>query len=182
MDPATTFCPNLACPARGQRGQGHICLHSCKDQRGLGTECHQTCSATQGTALDRLRTSAETVSVMVTRMAHGCPLPAIVGACGSDARTVARWLARAGVQGRAVPEHRVEPPRDLGQVPADESRVKPPGGLVGMAWALRVRTRLWLTGAVSPHRALSLRRRRIAGGRRCALPRPLWVCTDGGCS
>src|SRR5438552_16904305 len=24
MDPTTTFCPNLACPARGQIGQGNI--------------------------------------------------------------------------------------------------------------------------------------------------------------
>ena len=24
MDPTTTFCPNMACPARGQTGQGNI--------------------------------------------------------------------------------------------------------------------------------------------------------------
>src|SRR5712692_11835945 len=24
MDPTTTFCPNVACPARGQTGQGNI--------------------------------------------------------------------------------------------------------------------------------------------------------------
>ena len=24
MDPTTVFCPNLACPARGQRGEGNI--------------------------------------------------------------------------------------------------------------------------------------------------------------
>ena len=33
MDPTTTFCPNLACPARGQTGQGNIGIHSCKDKR-----------------------------------------------------------------------------------------------------------------------------------------------------
>ena len=78
MDPATTFCPNLVCPARGQTGQGNIRIHSCKDQRCLCTECHKTFSATKGTALYRLRTPAETVSRVVTLMAHGCPLPAIV--------------------------------------------------------------------------------------------------------
>jgi hypothetical protein len=31
MDPATIFCPNLACPARGQTGQGHSRIHSRKD-------------------------------------------------------------------------------------------------------------------------------------------------------
>ena len=51
MDPATTFCPNLACPARGHTGQGNIRIHSCKDKRFLCTECHKTFSATKGTAL-----------------------------------------------------------------------------------------------------------------------------------
>ena len=59
MDPATTFCPHLACPASGQTGQGNIDLHSCKDQRFLCTECHKTCSARTGTAWYRLRTSAD---------------------------------------------------------------------------------------------------------------------------
>src|SRR5438093_4316482 len=64
MDPTTTFCPNLACPARGQTGQGNLGIHSCKDKRFLCTECHKTFSATKGTAFYRLRTSAETVSLV----------------------------------------------------------------------------------------------------------------------
>jgi transposase-like protein len=182
MDPATTFCPNLACPARGQTGQGNISIHSCKDRRFRCTECHKTFSARKGTALYRLRTSAETVSLVVTLMAHGCPLQAVVVAFGSEERTVARWLARAGAQGQAVHEPLVEPPRDLGQVQADELRVKTQGGLVWMALALMVSTRLWLAGAVSPQRDLSLIRRLIVRVRRCALHRPRLVCTDGLCS
>jgi transposase-like protein len=182
MDPATTFCPNLDCPARGQTGQGNIRLHSCKDHRFRCTECHKTFSATKGTALYRLRTSAETMSLVVTLMAHGCPLQAIVVAFGHDERTVAGWLARAGVQGQAVQEHLVEQPRALGQVQADEIRVKTQGGLVWMALALMVSTRLWLAGAVSPHRDLPLIRRLIERVRRCARHRPLLFCTDGLCS
>lgn len=182
MDPATTCCPNLACPARGQTGQGHIYIHSCKDQRFMCTACHKTFSARQGTALYRLRTAAETVSLVVTLIAHGGPLQAIGVAFGYDERTVACWLARAGVQGQAVHEPLVEPPRDLGQVQADEIRVKTPGGLVWMALALMVSTRLWLAGAVSPHRDLSLIRRLIERVRRCAWHRPLLVCPDGLCS
>jgi transposase-like protein/IS1 family transposase len=182
MDPATTFCPHLACPARGQTGQGNIDIHSCKDQRFMCTECHKTFSARKGTAWYRLRTSAETVSLVVTLMAHGCPLQAIVVALGYDERTVACWLARAGVQGQAVHAHVGEQPRDLGPVQADEIRVKTPGGLVWMALALMVSTRLWLAGAVSPHRDLALIRRLIERVRRCALHRPLLVCTDGLCS
>jgi transposase-like protein/IS1 family transposase len=179
MDPTTTFCPNLACPARGQSGQGNIGIHSRKDQRFLCTECHKTFSATKGTAFYRLRTAAETVTLVVTLLAHGCPPQAIVVAFGFDERTVARWMARGGVQGQAVQEHLVEQPHDLGQVQADELRIKKQGGLVWMALAMMVRTRLWLAGEVSPHRDMTLIRQLIERVRRCAAHLPLLVCTDG---
>ena len=182
MDPATTFCPRLACPARGQTGQGNIGIHSRKDKRFLCTACHKTFSATKGTALYRLRTATATVTRVVTLLAHGCPPQAIVAAFGFDERTVARWMARGGVQGQAVPEHLVEQPRDLGQVQADEIRVKKQGGIVWMALAMMIRTRLWLAGEVSEHRDMPLIRRLIERVRRCAAPRPLLVCTDGLCS
>ena len=111
MDPDIVFCPNLECPARGQAGQGNIRLHSRKAQRFLCTACHKTFTAAKGTALYRLRTPAETVSLVVTLLAHGCPLQAIVVAFGFDERTVASWGARAGVHGQAVQEHLVEQPR-----------------------------------------------------------------------
>jgi len=182
MDPTTVFCPNLACPARGHIGQGNIGIHSRKDKRFLCTACHKTFSATKGTALYRLRTSAETVSLVVTLLAHGCPPQAIVAAFGFDERTVARWMGRGGVQGQAVQQHLVEHPRDLGQVQADEIRVKKQGGIVWMALAMMVATRLWLAGEVSEHRDMPLIRRLIERVRRCALPRPLLFCTDGLCA
>jgi transposase-like protein len=182
MDPATTFCPRLACPARGQTGQGNIGIHSRKDKRFLCTACHKTFSATKGTAFYRLRTAAETVTLVVTLLAHGCPPQAIVVAFGFDERTVASWMARGGVQGQAVQEHLVEQPRDLGQVQADEIRVKKQGGIVWMALAMMISTRLWLAGEVSEHRDMPLIRRLIERVRRCAAPRPLLVCTDGLCS
>ena len=182
MDPATTFCPRLACPARGQTGQGNIGIHSRKDKRFLCTACHKTFSATKGTAFYRLRTAAETVTLVVTLLAHGCPPHAIVVAFGFDERTVASWMARGGGQGQAVQEHLVEQPRDLGQVQADEIRVKKQGGIVWMALAMMISTRLWLAGEVSEHRDMPLIRRLIERVRRCAAPRPLLVCTDGLCS
>src|SRR5712691_10630504 len=45
MDPTTTFCPNMACPARGQTGQGNIGIHSCKEKRFICTACRKTFSA-----------------------------------------------------------------------------------------------------------------------------------------
>jgi transposase-like protein len=182
MDPTTVFCPNLACPARGQSGQGNIGIHSRKDKRFLCTACPKTFSATKGTALYRLRTSAETVSLVITLLSHGCPPQAIVVAFGFDERTVARWMGRGGVQGQAVQQHLVEHPRDLGQVQADEIRVKKQGGIVWMALAMMVATRLWLAGEVSEHRDMPLIRRLIERVRRCALPRPLLFCTDGLCT
>jgi transposase-like protein len=122
MDPATTFCPNLACPARGQSGQGNLGIHARKDRRFRCTQCRKTCSATPGTVFYRLRTSAETVVLVVTLLAHGCPVHAIVAACGFDERTVADWWARSGRQGQTVQESLVEQPRDVGQaaIPAHD--------------------------------------------------------------
>ena len=179
MDPTTVFCPNLACPARGQRGEGTIHIHSQKDRRFRCTECRKTFSATKGTVFYRLRTAAETVSLVVTLLAHGCPLQAIVAAFGFDERTVADWWARSGRQGQAVHESAVEQPRDLGQVQADELRVKKQRGVVWMAMAMMVKTRLWLGGEVSEQRDLPLIRRLMARVKRCAARRPLLVCTDG---
>ena len=179
MDPTTVFCPNLACSARGQTGQGNMGIHSRKDKRFLCTECHKTFSATKGTAFYRLRIAAETVSLVGTLLAHGCPPQAIVVAFGFDERTVMRWRARGGVQGQAVQEHLVEHPRDLGQVPADAIRGKKQGGIVWMALAMLVKTRLGLGGEVSEQRDMALIRRLGEGVKRCAARRPLLVCTDG---
>jgi len=179
MDPTTVFCPNLACPARGQTRPGTIGIHSQKEQRFICHACHKTFSATKGTVFYRLRTAAETVALVVTLLAHGCPVAAIVAAFGFDERTVAAWCARAGCQGQAVQEYLVEQPRDLGQVQADEIRVKKQGGIVWMALAMMVRTRLWLGGEVSEQRDMPLIRRLMERVKRCAARRPLLVCTDG---
>jgi transposase-like protein len=182
MDPATVCCPNLECPARGQTGAGNIGIHARKDRRCICPQCCKTCTATPGTVFYRLRPSAALVVLIVTWLAHGCPGQAIVAAGGVDERTVAAWGARAGRQGRAVHTHLVEPPRDLGQVPADARRVKRPGGIVWLALARMVTTRGWLAGAVSERRAMTVMRRLIERGRPWALPRPLWCCPDGLCS
>ena len=182
MDPTTVFCPNLACPARGQRGQGNIGIHSRKEQRLLCKQCHKTFTATKGTVFYRLRTAAELVVLVVTLLAHGCPWQAIVAAFRLDERTVADWWARAGQQGQAVQEYLVEQPRDLGHVQADEIRVKMQGSIVWIALAMLVRTRLWLAGEVSAQRDMSLIRRLIERVRRCAAHRPLLFCPDGLCS
>jgi hypothetical protein len=118
----------------------------------------------------------------MTVLAHGCPVQAIVVALGFDERPGAAWGTRAGRQGQAVQEHRVEQPRDLGQVQADEIRVKKQGSMVWLALALMVSPRLWLAGEGSEPRDMTLIRRLIARVRACALRRPMLFCTAGLCS
>jgi transposase-like protein/IS1 family transposase len=182
MNPTLACCPNLACPARGQAGKGNIGIHSRKEKRFICRQCGKTFTETTGTACYRLRTPVETVALVITLLAHGCPLQAIVVAFGFDARTVADWVVRAGRQGQAVQQQLVEQPRDLGQVQADEIRVKKQGGIVWMALAMMVSTRLWLAGEVSEHRDLSLLRRQIKRVRACAMRRTILFCTDGLCA
>jgi transposase-like protein len=93
IDPTTGFCPNGRYPARGQTGQGNIGIHSQKAQRFICHACHKTFSARIGTVFYRLRTSTETVVIIVTLLAHGGPLQALVAAFGFDERTVADWWA-----------------------------------------------------------------------------------------
>jgi transposase-like protein len=70
MDPTSAFCPNLDCPASGQTGQGNIGIHSWKAQRFRCRQCRKTLVITQGTAFYRLRTPAETVTLVVTLLAQ----------------------------------------------------------------------------------------------------------------
>src|SRR5579862_2251484 len=93
---------------RGRVDQGNIGVHSQRDRRYKCDCCDKTFSATKGTAFYRLRTVADTVTLVLTLLCHGCPVQAIVAAFGLDERTVAAWQARAGEHGRAVPEHLVE--------------------------------------------------------------------------
>jgi transposase-like protein len=179
MDPQTTFCPNPDCPARGQVGEGNVGIHSRKEGRYRCRVCGQTFAARKGTAFYRLRTAEETVTLVLTLLAHGCPLQAIVVAFSLDERTVQAWQTRGGRHCQQVQTHLVERPRDLGQVQADELWVKLQGLKVWMAMALQVSTRLWLGGVVSQHRDMALIVSLVQKIRACALPRPLLVCIDG---
>lgn len=179
MDPQQVFCPNPDCPARGQVGQGNIGVHSRQEQRYMCHVCQRTFAARTGTVFYRLRTTAEMVTLVVTLLAYGCPVQAIVVAFGLDERTVQDWGRRAGQHCQGVHQHLVQQPRDLGQVQADEIRVKMQGGIVWLAMALQVSTRLWLGASLSPQRNLALITALIQQVRACALCRPLLLCVDG---
>src|SRR5688500_12371454 len=153
MDPQRQVCRNRACWAYGRRGEGHIVIHSRAERRYQCKRCRRTFVETAGTALYRLRATSSLVVIVLTLLAHGCPVQAIVAAFGLDERTVARWQARAGSQCRRVHDHLVQAGRvELGQVQADELRVRIVGGVLWLASALAVPSRLWLGGVVSATR------------------------------
>lgn len=180
MDAEKIFCPNLACPARGQVGQGNIGVHSLQEQRYHCSVCDQTFAATKGTLFYRLRTDPQIVIWVLVLLAHGCPPQAIVAAFGLDERTVRSWQQRAGQHCQGVHEHLVTGQQlDLQQVQADELRVKTQGGVFWMATALMVSTRLWLGGVVSATRDLDLITALVAQIRAMALWRPLLIAVDG---
>ncbi len=128
-----------------------------------------------------LRTSAELVVIVVTLLAYGCPVQAIVHAYGLDERTVASWRDRAGQQCQKVHQALIEQGQlDVVHVQADEIRVKARGMIIWMGLAMMVSSRLWLAGVVSQTRDTQLADRLLRQVRACCRAvSNLLVCTDG---
>ena len=180
MNPQGQFCHHPPCPARGQRGQENIHVHSRAERRSRCTTCGQTFAATKDTPFYRLRTAADVVTLVLTLLSHGCPTQAIVAAFGCDERTVAAWLTRAGQPCQRVHQHVVQQRRvDLQHVQADELWVKLVGRRVWMGMAMAVPARLWLGGVISPRRDLVLLTRLVQMIRSCARSLAILVCVDG---
>lgn len=183
MDPLERFCPNSDCPARGQVGGGNVTVHSRKQRRYRCSVCGKTFSERDGTALFRLRSDPNLILLVLTLIAHGCPVSAIAAAFGFQARTVRHWVERAGSHCEAVHGHLVARPRELGQVQADELRVKlqKQDGGKGVSWvamALCVPSRLWLGAEESPRRDKALARAVLARVKAAAAG-PILFVTDG---
>lgn len=180
MNPEHLFCPNIDCPARGQTDKGNIHSHNQKEKRCRCEVCGQTFATSKGTIFYRLRTKPETVMLVITLLAYGCPLPAIVRAFGYDERTVKSWWHRAGIHCQQLHVKLVESQQwDLQQVQADEIKAKVQGGYLWLAMAIMVPTRLWLGGVISPKRDKLLIRQLAAQIRHMALCRPLLLAVDG---
>jgi transposase-like protein len=153
MDPHTQFCHNRRCRACGRSGEAHVVIHSQKESRYRCKRCGRTFSESRGTALYRVHKPKWLVLAVVTLLAYGCPVQAIVAAFDLDERTVARWQKESGSQCRRVHEHLVEAGKvALLQVQADEIRVKAVGGVFWLASAMEVRSRLGLGSVISQHR------------------------------
>ncbi|GAC1406734.1 MAG: hypothetical protein NVSMB65_21530 [Chloroflexota bacterium] len=151
MDPSSQACPNLACPDKGQVGRGNIRIHARADARYRCRTCGRTFAATTNTPLYRLHHPTATMTVVLTLLLHGCPIPAVVAAFGFDERTVRAWLHKAGAHAVCLHEQLVTEV-SAHQVQADEVRVRVRGGAVWAAVALDVGSRLWLATAVARRR------------------------------
>jgi hypothetical protein len=180
MNPHEQFCHNPDCWAYGRGGAGHIVIHSRRERRYQCRRCAKTFSTTRGTALYRAHKPEATVVQVVTLLAHGCPPRAVVAAFGWDERTVARYQREAGAQCRRVHERVVAAGRvALGHVQADELRVRVVGGVVWLAMALTVGSRLWLGGVVRVQRDRTLVRLMLERVRACGPWQALLLCADG---
>ena len=122
------------------------------------------------------------MTLVLTLLLHGCPIPAIVAAVGLDERTVRAWLHKAGTHA-ALLHDRMVGGVEARQVQADEIRVRVRGGVVWAAVARDVGNRLWLATAVARRRDgllvhLLLRRTLAAlAGRAFLMITVPWGCT-----
>lgn len=180
MNPQEQVCHNPQCWVYGRAGAGQIVIHSRTEGRYRCTRCGKTFSATTETPFYRIHKPHALVVTVVTLLAFGCPVQAIVAAFGLDERTVADWQRRAGRQGERVHDHLVQAGRvTLGQVQADELRVRIVGGVVWLAMSISVTSRLWLGGAVSATRDRALIRAALTRVRQSGPVTAVLLCTDG---
>lgn len=179
MDPQGVFCPNEMCLASGQIGKGNISVHSKKERRYICNVCDKTFAETKGTPFYRAHKEHRMMRIVITLLAYGCPVQAVVAAFGWDERTVKRVQTAAGEHCQEVHEHLVEQPRDLQHVQADEIWVKARGIILWLAMALQVETRLWLGAEIGERRDRRLLKALMQRVRASALCRPLLFCVDG---
>src|SRR5262245_18790372 len=120
LRPEMVVCPNSECDATGRIG-----VHSHKERRYICHGCKQSFAHTTRTLLYGLNHPLWLVLVVLTLLAYGCPIPAIVATLDLSERTVADWQFKAGKHARQVQETVVcQGQIDVGQVQADELYTK----------------------------------------------------------
>jgi len=175
LDPKLVLCPHCGEEER-------IGVHDRSEQLYKCHDCGSTFSANKGTVFAGLHYPVWVVVLVLTLLAYGCPPAAIVVAFRIDERTLRDWQAKAGEQGKRVQAQIVCNGRvELGQVQADELRVKTQQGTAWIATAMSVFPRLFVWAEVSPHRNKQLVRRlmdKVAQAARSTVA-PILVAVDG---
>ena len=146
LDPKLMICPYCGEEKR-------IGIHQKAERRLKCHACQGTFVDSKGTVFFGLHYPVWVIILVLTLLAYGCPVAAIVAAFYLDERTVASWQYKAGQQGQQVQRHIVcKGQIELGQVQADELCVKTQQGKVWVATAMSVFSRLFLWGEVSARR------------------------------
>src|SRR5260370_1445979 len=191
MDASQVFCPKLACVARGHVGQGNIISHGKARARYRCKTCGKTFSAQAGTMFEGLRKPKAVIVIVVTLLAYGCPIQAIVQAFGLDEPTVASWrdrarnhcheVQRAVVQKRTEKKRWVEITRKMVQGTLEQAQVllsaSHGGTVLNTAFIER------LNGTIRQRLASLTRKCRHAARRLAALESGMWLlgCTYNLC-
>lgn len=176
MRPELAVCPNSACDASGRIG-----VHSHKERRYICHACKSTFAETTGTLLYGLKHPIWLVLLVLSLLAYGCPIPAIVATFDLDERTVADWQLKAGRHAKTLHQQVVcQGQVDVGQVQADELYTKTQAGSVWIATAMTVFSRLWLWGTINWNRDTALVEPVIEQVRAAAQPhQPILFAVDG---
>jgi IS1 family transposase len=179
--PANNFAQIRSVWKAGQIGQGNIVGHGSKRPRYKCKTCGKTFSARVGTAFEGIRKSEDEYVKVITLIAYGAPIQAIVHAFQIDERTVAKWRDRAGMHCEAVHKEKIERGLlDLIHIQADEIWLKIRGAVLWVGLAIMAPTRLWIAGEVSKKRDSNLTDNLMQQVRRCALACcAILICTDG---
>lgn len=188
MDPLQSFCPNMDCPARGHTGRGNIKIHDHKRKRLRCTVCKKTFSHRTGTPFLHVKTEPDTIALVLTLIAHGCPVAAIEAAFAVQRRTVRQWVEKAGQHAKTVHEAIVLHPQVLQRVEVDELFVRSQSGAERKGSRYRwhyifssicVPTRLWLGGLVTARRDAASARHLAEMIHQASFMGPLLVVFDG---
>jgi transposase-like protein/IS1 family transposase len=151
MNLQALYCPNPGCLDKYGVGKGNIISHGQKRKRCKCTTCGKTFAYSRGTPFFGLRSEASQIICVVTLVAYGCPIPAIVAAFERDERTIAHWLQRAGVHAGEFHHQQIRG-LDLRQVQVDEFWVRMQHQVMWVAMAIAVASRLWLGAVCRPKR------------------------------
>lgn len=176
MNPQMQLCPH--CGVSGK--SGFIWIHSPKEKRYRCKGCGKTFSESYGTAYYGIKKSHDHYTQVISLLAHGCPVQAIVKTYDYDERTIWSWLRRAGAHCQKVHEAEIEQGHlELGQIQADELKINTFMGVVWMGMVMMVSSRLWLGGTVAKSRGKDFIRQLLSYAARAGHAGELLVSVDG---
>lgn len=94
----------VVCPHCDEKSNGRIGVHLQKERCYKCQDCGKTFNDSYGTSMHGLKTPQWVVTLVLTLLAYGCPLPAIIAAFELDEQTVSDWQEKAGAHTKGVQE------------------------------------------------------------------------------